>query len=63
MNSALALMILRGFLILVPSFLLLPEIIGVRGIWLAMPVSEAITFVFSVILLARINEKSRHSDR
>lgn len=63
MNFALALMILRGSLILVPSFLLLPEIIGVRGIWLAMPVSEAITFIFSVILLARIKEKSKHLDR
>lgn len=35
----------RGLLFLVPSFLLLPRVAGEVGIWLAMPLSEAATFL------------------
>ncbi len=35
--------LLRGALLLVPSFLLLPRAIGTDGIWLAMPLSECMT--------------------
>ena len=34
---------MRGFLFLVPSFLLLPSLYGAKGIWLAMPLSELLT--------------------
>jgi len=37
--------LLRGLVFLVPSFLLLPRVAGVAGIWLAMPLSEAATFI------------------
>lgn len=53
MKSALTLMILRGFVILVPAFLIMPKLIGISGVWLAMPVSEAVTFIFSVIILSK----------
>lgn len=33
----------RGFVFLVPAYLLLPHILGNVGIWLAMPVSELLT--------------------
>ena len=36
--------ILRGFVFLVPSFILLPKVLGIQGIWLAMPMSECLTF-------------------
>lgn len=45
--------LLRGFIFLVPCYLWLPEIIGTKGIWLALPLSELLTtlaigtFVFS----------------
>lgn len=35
--------LLRGFVLLVPSFLLLPRWLGDRGIWLAMPAAEMLT--------------------
>lgn len=35
--------LLRGFVLLVPNFVLLPLLLGSAGIWLAMPVSEALT--------------------
>lgn len=37
--------LLRGIVFIIPCFLLLPELIGVPGIWLALPLSEFITFV------------------
>lgn len=37
--------LLRGLLILVPAFYLLPIAMGNNGIWLAMPVSELITLL------------------
>ncbi len=37
--------ILRGFAFLIPSFFLLPKFLGVEGIWLAMPLSESLTFL------------------
>ena len=36
---------LRGFIFLIPAFVFLPKILGVMGIWLAMPLSETLTFL------------------
>lgn len=36
--------LLRGFIFMIPSFLLLPMALGVPGIWLAIPLSEALCF-------------------
>ena len=44
--------LLRGLLLLVPSFMLLPRVFGVPGIWLAMPLSEALTFLCIVAYVA-----------
>lgn len=35
--------LLRGFLFLVPCFIILPQLFGDKGIWLALSVSEALT--------------------
>lgn len=35
--------LLRGFVLLVPAFVVLPRLLGAEGIWLAMPFSEAAT--------------------
>lgn len=40
--------LLRGFVLLVPSFLLLPRWLGTEGIWLAMPVAELLTALLVV---------------
>ena len=37
--------LLRGFFFLVPAFVLLPRLCGTPGIWLAMPLSEMLTFL------------------
>ena len=53
MRPALTLMFLRGFALLVPAFLLLPELLGIAGIWLAMPLSEALTFLVSIFYISK----------
>lgn len=45
-------MLLRGILLVIPSFILLPTLIGDNGLWLAVPTSEATTFV--IILLSKL---------
>ena len=42
--------LLRGFVFLIPSFILLPKLMATSGIWLALPLSEVLTTV--VILCA-----------
>lgn len=37
--------LLRGVVFLFPAFLLLPEVLGVKGMWLALPLSELLTFI------------------
>ncbi len=36
-------MLLRGIVFMVPGFILLPRVLGVPGLWLAMPLSEVLT--------------------
>ncbi|MDO4190546.1 MAG: MATE family efflux transporter [Bacteroidales bacterium] len=43
--------LLRGFVTVIPCFIFLPRIIGNQGMWLAIPVAEAITFL--IILLTQ----------
>mgnify|MGYP001665974991 FL=1 len=62
MGPALVLMSLRGFALLVPAFLILPKCLGTSGIWLAMPTSEAATFLFSVYFLFRIKNKRQYEN-
>ena len=40
--------LMRGVVFLFPAFLLLPELIGVKGMWLALPLSELLTFIVVV---------------
>lgn len=42
---AVVLTALRGIIFLVAAFLLLPHIIGIRGLWLAIPTAEFLTFL------------------
>lgn len=50
MRRATMLVFMRAFLFLVPSYVLLPMIIGINGAWLAMPLAEALTMLCVVAL-------------
>lgn len=48
--------LLRGFVLLLPSFILLPRLLGRAGIWLSMPLSEALTAV-AILLFVRLRRR------
>lgn len=51
--------LLRGVLLLVPCFILLPRLIGVPGLWLAIPLAELLTCV--VIICRYLRQRLRHA--
>lgn len=46
----------RGCVVILPATLLLSSLLGMDGVWLSFPVTEAITLVYAVLLL-RITKK------
>ena len=52
-------MLLRGVIFVIPSFILLPMMLGDKGLWLAMPLSEMLTF--GVILLSLVRDRMKTS--
>lgn len=47
--------ILRGFILLIPAFIILPKLLGIKGIWLAMPSAEILTTltILTTIIISR----------
>ena len=43
-RAAIIFMTLRGYLLVIPAFALLPQVVGNDGLWLAVPLSEFLTF-------------------
>ena len=41
--------LLRGFIFVIPSFIFLPQLLGTHGLWLALPLAEALTTVIIVM--------------
>ena len=59
-RAATLFMALRGYLLIVPSFLLLPSVLGNDGLWLAVPLSEALTFgCICIYLIAKRRQNER----
>lgn len=48
---------LRGFSLLLPSFILLPKLLGTKGIWLAMPLAEVTTTLLIGIFFLKAFKK------
>jgi Na+-driven multidrug efflux pump len=51
--------ILRGVVFVVPCFILLPSLLGIPGIWLAMPVAEALTLCVTLLVAYIATRRSR----
>ena len=49
-------MVLRGFVIVLPAFFILPSFIGDAGLWLSIPVAESVVTVL-IIAYTVINRK------
>ncbi|MBQ8542548.1 MAG: MATE family efflux transporter [Bacteroidaceae bacterium] len=52
-EHATVLVFLRGFVLLIPSFIFLPKLLGTEGIWLAMPLAEVLTTLVIAVLFFR----------
>lgn len=46
-------MLLRGVVFVIPCFILLPMLVGDKGLWLAVPASECLTFLVILLCLLR----------
>lgn len=53
-------MLLRGVVFVIPSFILMPKFVGEKGLWLAMPISEILTFFVIVCCLLHTRRAYRH---
>ncbi|MGN0912279.1 MAG: MATE family efflux transporter [Alphaproteobacteria bacterium] len=51
--------LLRGCVFLVPAFIFLPKVLGVHGIWLAMPMSECLTFAMIALYYLKQHYQQR----
>lgn len=49
--------LLRGVVLPLPSFIVLPMLLGDKGIWLAMPLSEVLTFAIIAVYFALCRNK------
>lgn len=53
--------VLRGILFLIPSFLLLPPLLGVPGLWLAIPAAEMLTLAVIGAEYLRSHRMKKHN--
>ena len=60
-RRAMLLVLLRGLVLLVPCFILLPKLLGTAGIWLAMPAAEAMTALIAAISFYRFHRMNRRT--
>lgn len=51
-------MLLRGVVFLIPGFFILPKFVGISGLWLAIPVSEALTLTVIALIFVWQRRKS-----
>ncbi len=54
--------IARTFVFITLSLLFLPELIGLNGVWLAVPISEFLTIIIAVILMKKYQDKYLYNE-
>lgn len=52
--------LLRGILFLVPCFMIIPHVMGVTGLWLAIPAAEFLTCVVIAIRYTMVNRQKHY---
>ncbi|NMA79125.1 MAG: MATE family efflux transporter, partial [Clostridiales bacterium] len=43
--------LLRGIILIIPALLILPTFIGINGVWLTIPIAEALTLIIGIWLM------------
>lgn len=59
--SSIVLMILRGIVFLIISFLICPKLFGTMGLWIAVPIGEILTSICGIIFLSIKNSTQQSS--
>lgn len=54
---------MRGFAVIIPMILILPHILGVNGIWLSVPFTDALTLIVGVTMLIFSLKKYKKSSK
>lgn len=52
-RPAMAVTLLRGYILILVCFWIMPEFLGVPGIWLSVPAAEFVTFLFVITIYCR----------
>ncbi len=53
--------LLRGFILVIIILLILPKIIGIDGVWLALPLAELLTSIFSFFYFKKYGKAVRYT--
>lgn len=61
-RQAFLISILRGFLLVIPAAFLLSALLGLNGVWLAVPMAEAVVSLFVIFLLYSNQKQKGRSD-
>lgn len=59
--SSIVLMILRGIVFLIISFLICPKLFGTMGLWIAVPIGEILTSICGILFLSIKNSAQQSS--
>jgi len=59
---AILLSLSRQLIILIPALLLLSHFYGIKGVWFSMPLSDAIAFIFTMIVLVHQMKKLKQTE-
>ena len=54
--------LLRGYVFVIPSFILMPRLLGEAGMWLAIPLAELLTFIilaFNTLIAPKLSGARR----
>lgn len=58
-HPATVFMLLRGYIVIIPCFIVLPSLIGIDGLWLADTLSESITLVIIIAYMLFTDTKNK----
>ncbi|NMB29920.1 MAG: MATE family efflux transporter [Clostridiales bacterium] len=54
--------LLRGIILIIPALIILPALLGINGVWLTIPIAEALTLIIGIWLTLIYFRKRRHCD-
>ena len=59
-HKSIILSLSRQVIILIPCLLILPHYFGVKGVWYSMPVSDLVSSILAMVMLAAEVKKFKH---